>query len=493
VAKKLLTVGILNVLMVYVVVMLIGCAGGISVVPLSVKIQNADRKVEAAGMIAISNDLEPKKRRELLADKRTLYDGAIALYTECAVTDKYNQRAHFRIAEIYKSPYHEVKLILSDSTNKKGLSEFPARTSDELWDLSVEHYQTAVDLAPTGYLGSRSKGSISDIRKSRNQIQESLRVYRNQLSGDDDRAKQTQDAAAQALYDIGESYMKLGNYREAIDSYEKLAAEFPDHELAPRSQFKVGNVYFYKLYDYSNKGGWGAFVKVAQNYEGSFESKQAETLLKKSAHTLTGIKQDQDDINKYTNKKAMAMRKMGRYVTPDKLYQMGFRDRIVQNYQNIAAGWQKMENFPNSVFCYKELAYNLRGNAFAVSDALYQIGRLYQLDGQLENAISGYETLFERAPQSIWRDECVYQQAVCYRGIREFELAYEGFKTYMSLAGSHSIEKLRYYREADQIVRQLEQDQDEDGFMFYQEQEDGTSDRDPDDNPDTKKESEPQA
>ena len=74
-----------------------------------------------------------------------------------------------------------MKLILSDSTNKKGLSEFPARTSDELWDLSVEHYQTAVDLAPTGYLGSRSKGSISDIRKSRNQIQESLRVYRNQF------------------------------------------------------------------------------------------------------------------------------------------------------------------------------------------------------------------------------------------------------------------------------------------------------------------------
>ena len=91
------------------------------------------------------------------------------------------------------------------------------------------------------------------------------------------------------------------------------------------------------------------------------------------------------------------------------------------------------------------------------------------------------------------RDECVYQQAVCYRGIREFELAYEGFKTYMSLAGSHSIEKLRYYREADQMVRQFEQDQDGDGFMFYQEQEDGTSDRDPDDNPDNKKESEPQA
>ena len=102
-AKKLLIVGMLNVLMVYVVVMLIGCAGGMSVIPMSVKIQNADRKVEAAAMVVISNDLEPKKRRELLAHKRTLYDEAIALYIECAASDKYDQRAHFQIAQIYKN------------------------------------------------------------------------------------------------------------------------------------------------------------------------------------------------------------------------------------------------------------------------------------------------------------------------------------------------------------------------------------------------------
>ena len=119
-AKKLSTVGILNVLMVYAVVMLIGCAGGISVVPLSVKVQNADRKVEAAAMVVISNDLKPEKKRELLADKRTLYDEAIALYIECAASNKYNQRAHFQIAKIYKSPYHEVKLVLSESGDKHG-------------------------------------------------------------------------------------------------------------------------------------------------------------------------------------------------------------------------------------------------------------------------------------------------------------------------------------------------------------------------------------
>jgi hypothetical protein len=44
-------------------------------------------------------------------------------------------------------------------------------------------------------------------------------------------------------------------------------------------------------------------------------------------------------------------------------------------------------------------------------------------------------------------------------------------------------EQLKYYREAQQIVRQFELDQDEDGFMFYREQEAGTSDQDPNDKP----------
>jgi len=36
-----------------------------------------------------------------------------------------------------------------------------------------------------------------------------------------------------------------------------------------------------------------------------------------------------------------------------------------------------------------------------------------------------------------------------------------------------------YFREAEQIVRQYELDQDQDGYKFYVEQENGTSDQDP--------------
>merc|ERR1712098_134139 len=114
--------------------------------------------------------------------------------------------------------------------------------------------------------------------------------------------------AVQALYKVAEAYVGIGDFEEAINHYEKLVAEFKDHELAPRSLYKVGNLYFYQLYDYTNAGGWGAFVRVAKDYEKTYEAGEAETLLKKSRQDLTVIAQDQDDIAKYTNSKAMAMR-----------------------------------------------------------------------------------------------------------------------------------------------------------------------------------------
>jgi len=447
---KKLTVWLLPIVIITMTI-LIGC------VPLSVKISNADRKVELAELIQINKDLiaNNKKRADELQNRQNkLYDEAISSYGEVAESTKtskkvidFKQRAHYEIAEIHK-------------TRKK-------------LDDAIIHYQAVVDIAPTGYLGSQAAGSISSIRRNRQEVQEQLRIYRNRSLVD---TPDSQEVAVQALYKVAEAYVGLGDFEEAIENYEMLVDKFPSHDLASRSLFKIGNLYFYQLYDYTNAGGWGAFVKVAKDYEGTYEAGEAETLLKKSRQTLTMIQQDQDDVSKYTNSKAMAMRRAGRLVTSADLYQMGQRDRVVQDYQNIAAGWIRMRNYPNASFAYRELAENLTGNKFAQADALYQIGRLHQLDGEYTKAIEGYDNLFEEAPQSTWRNEAVYQQAVCFRSIREFAQAREMFMAYMSLDNP---DELKYYREAQQLVRQFDLDQDEDGFKFYQEQEAGTSDQDP--------------
>ena len=119
---------------------------------------------------------------------------------------------------------------------------------------------------------------------------------------------------------------------------------------------------------------------------------------------------------------------------------------------------------------------------FVVADSLYQIGLLYQDSGDYERAIEAYDNLFKKAPESGRRDEAIYRQAVCYEAIRDFNDAYEGYKTYMSLG-----EDKEFYRQAEQKVRQMEYDGDKDGYPFYQEQEAGTSDEDPNDYPGAKK------
>ena len=55
------------------------------------------------------------------------------------------------------------------------------------------------------------------------------------------------------------------------------------------------------------------------------------------------------------------------------------------------------------------------------------------------------------------------------------------FPAMLKVVSTRCLEKC--VREAQQIIRQFELDQDEDGFKFYLEQEAGTSDQDPNDKP----------
>ena len=379
------------------------------------------------------------------------------LYLEIIQRDtkgKYAQRAHYQIARIYKKHYE--------------------------WDKANEHYQAIIELAPTGYYASEAKSGISTIRKNRELIQTELANYQNYKAlYDTEPSEETYSIAAESLYQVAKAYEALENYPEAVKTYERMVSEFADHNKAVQAQLQVGNIYFYKLYDYTNSGGWGAFVAVAQKFPDTFEAKQVVILLNKAEALLTEIKHLQDEIQRNKSKKAMEFERLGRYVLPSEKWIQGKTDLIVQNYQQIARNWEKLMNYPNAIETNKVLIRDLSHKKFAVADALYKVGDLYQQSGQYERAIQSYEILLQEAAESTWRNEAVYQQSVCYRAIREFGAAYEGFKTYMSLTKG----KTPHFREAEQIVRQYELDQDADGYKFYEEQEFGTSDQDPNSHP----------
>ena len=449
-----------NLCLVFVLVTLTlsGC-GGVQIVPIGAKVQNADKKFDKAEAYRISadKDQEREKWREEVAEKKMLYDEALKAYVEIIErepTGKYAQRSHYQIAEIYKKRYE--------------------------WDTATEHYNAIIEIAPSGYYGGQAKSGIANIRKYRKQIDDKRRRYQNYLAlYEQNNEQEHYGTAAQALYDVADSYEQLGNYPEAIAHYQRTVDEFPEHEKAPPALTKIGYVHFYKLYDYV--GGWPAYNKVIEMYPDSYDATQAIRLLKKTERTLTEIAQNQSEIRRYRSKKATEYEKTGRVILPNERYGGRYVDIVVQCFQYIGRRWEELRNFPNAIVAYRTLVDQLSYKKFAAADARYQIGRLYQLNGQLEQAIEAYQDLFENNPESTWRSEGVYQQAVCYRGIREFAKAYEAFKAYMSLGRD-----VEYYREAEQIVRQFEIDQDGDGYKFYVEQEAGTSDRDPNDHPGAK-------
>lgn len=443
---------------VLVTLMLAGCSG-VQIVPIGARVQNADKKFDRANgyEIKADKDKEREKWREQVAEKKELFDAALNAYLEIIAsnpTGKYSQRSHYQIAEIYKKRYD--------------------------WDKATEHYNAIIEIAPSGYYGGQAKSGIANIRKYRRLISEKRRRYQNYRAlYEQDNSQEHYNTAGQALYDVADSYEQLGNYPEAIANFHRMVDEFPEHEKAPPAITKIGYIHFYKLFDY--QGGWPAYNKVIELYPDSYDATQAIRLLKETDDTLKEIAFNQAEIKRYRSKKAVKYKETGRKIMPSELYGNRYVDIVVQCFQFIGRRWEDLRNYPNAIIAYRTLADQLSYKKFAAADARYQIGRLYQLNGQLEQAIEAYQDLFDNNPESIWRNEGVYQQAVCYRGIREFAKAYEAFKAYMSLGRN-----VEYYREAEQIVRQFEIDQDGDGYKFYVEQEAGTSDRDPNDHPGAK-------
>ena len=417
--------------LVVLVLMFAGC-GGVRVVPTGERVRNADMQFDAAEafLIQTDRDTEQEKRREQIEQKKILYDEALDAYRATVKADptgNYAQRSLWQISEIYSRRYE--------------------------WGKVIENYNAIIAIDPSSYYSDRAKSGIADMSTYRRLIEEAQRKYQEYSAlYAQDGARENYDKAAQALYDVAESYEKLGDYPEAISYYQRMVDEFPRHEKAPTALSKIGHIHFYRFYDY--KAGRPMFYKVIETYPDSYEATQAIRLLKDTDRTLREIAQCEGDIERYRSMKAIENEKSGRKTVPNERYsERRYVDIVAQCFQYIGRRWEDLRNYPSAIVAYRTLVDERSDNESAVADARFQIGRLYQLNGQLHQAIEAYQDLYDKSPESPWRAEGMYQQAVCYREIREFSKVYRGFKAYMNLGRD-----VEYYQEAEQVIRELEMD-----------------------------------
>ena len=197
---------------------------------------------------------------------------------------------------------------------------------------------------PTGYLAARARSEKAAIKANRDAIQKARAIIDNTAQ---DASDERWTEALDAVLSLAESYESLGDYETAIGEYKRMteiansrSKEANDifYKKAAEGQFKIGNVYFHRYFDYT--GGWPIFIQLKEDYPLSDQAKEAESLLRDAARSLQLIKEEQDYIITVANKKALEYLNAGRDVTPYEIFGAA-GEQAAQAYLRSARLWEK--------------------------------------------------------------------------------------------------------------------------------------------------------
>lgn len=365
-------------------------------------------------------------------------DEALVIFQEVAESESvYANRARYHVGECFKLQFK--------------------------WQEAIDQFQMVVDSElPTSYLAAQSRSRIAQIREGRKDI-ERIKIIHGNYS------KTDPEAAAGALLDLGSVYEnKLDDYDNAIKAYRQLIEEFPGTNKAAQGQVNIGNIYFYKLYDYV--GGWPEFQEVnIENYPKlSYRVAEVESLLRNVNKVKTEIMVEMDFIARAQKRKIPEIGEITGY----EIY--GIREnQVATSFLSVGIKWRSLKNYPRSLDTYRMLIDRLPLMLVQAAEARYGIASIYQEEGQYMEAADAYVEYIKYHPSYFKRDLAIYNMAICYEALRDYEEAYESYKTY-----SETYPDGKFYKAAELKVRQYEYDEDQDGFPYYKEAIAGTSDTD---------------
>jgi tetratricopeptide (TPR) repeat protein len=366
-------------------------------------------------------------------------DEAIVIFQEIADSESaYASRARFYLGESYKLQFK--------------------------WEEADAEYQkVAASESPTSYLAAESRNRISQIREGKRDTERIKIIHDNQRESNP-------EAAANALLELGSVYEnKLDDYDNAIAAYRQLIEEFPGTPKAAQAQVNIGNIFFYKKYDYV--GGWPEFKKVnVENYPTlTYRVGEVESLLRE-------VNKVQEEITEETQFIKRSQKRIiptdGRTYTGYDIYGV-LEEQVAQSFVAVATKWRKLKNYPKALEAYQMQIERLPLILVQTSESRYGIAEIYQEQGLYFDAVDAYNEFIKYHPTYFRREQAVYNTAICYEALRDYEEAYENYKTY---AMTYPDEK--FYKAAELKVRQFEYDEDQDGFPYYKEATAGTSDTD---------------
>lgn len=333
------------------------------------------------------------------------------------------------------------------------------------FDNAIASFQKVIDMDPRSYTSVEARNRIAQIREGKNDIERLRIIYGNNPGT---------DIAADALLELGSVYEnKLGDYNRAIETYQQVIKEFPGTPKAAQAQINIGYIYLYKLYDYN--AAFAELNKVnLQNYPNlKFRVTEVQDLLRNVNKTREEIATHVAFIAENQKRKIIP----GRKVTGYDIYGVK-EDQVAQSFVAIAVKWRSLKNYPEALHAYKLLIERLPLVQAQAAEARFGIAEIYMEQHRYFEAVDAFQDFIKYHPTNYRRPEAIYQMAIAYEALRDYEKAYEYYKTY-----AETYPDKERFKSAQLKVRQYEYDEDQDSYPLYKEAQAGTSDKDPNSRP----------
>ena len=207
----------------------------------------------------------------------------------------------------------------------------------------------------------------------------------------------------------GDVYCRIGQYDDALKTYQTLIDQFPSTHIAHQTcQQKIRNIQT-ALEDLHNQ------QQVIKAYKGTPQAVEARFQIGELYRGHYQLNQPKRAITAY---KLLVKEHQTAQMAPEAQWRIGhLKHKVLNQPEHAVSAYQKVvDNYPTSNFA---------------ADALFQIARVHEEQGQYELAVSIFEKLPQQYPD-FWNMHAVfYWSGVCYEKLRDYRRALRGFKTFL--------------------------------------------------------------
>lgn len=209
----------------------------------------------------------------------------------------------------------------------------------------------------------------------------------------------------------GDVYCRMGRYEEAIQTYQILADQFPPTHLAHKTGLRKIHSIQTALDDLQEQ------QHVINTHEATPLATEAKFHIAELYRSPYQLNQPEKAITVYEE---ILQQPMNTKLASEAQWRIGnLRDKVL-NQPDLA------------IESYQKVVDNFGHVSLFAAEALFQIGRIHQQQGQYAVAVQAFEQLPQKHPE-FWKMHAVfYWSGICYEEMRDYREAIDAFKTFLS-------------------------------------------------------------